>query len=113
MILLDRFIIYRFLSNFLVLFGLLFIFGISIDVIVQHYIRAVPNSCHPKLLLLGDILPTSADLSPTASYSARRSTNSNATTFCACCGLSIASHADTAFSRSSASGGDESMCRPS
>ena len=35
MILLDRFIIYRFLSNFLVLFGLLFIFGISIDVIVQ------------------------------------------------------------------------------
>ena len=35
MSLLDRFIILRFLSNFLVLFGLLFIFGISIDVIVQ------------------------------------------------------------------------------
>ncbi len=35
MILLDRFVIFRFLSNFLVLFGLLFIFVISIDVIVQ------------------------------------------------------------------------------
>ena len=35
MILLDRFVILRFLSNFLVLFGLLFMFVISIDVIVQ------------------------------------------------------------------------------
>ena len=35
MILLDRFVILRYLSNFLVLFGLLFIFVISIDVIVQ------------------------------------------------------------------------------
>ena len=35
MILIDRFVITRFLSNFLLLFGLLFIFAISIDVIVQ------------------------------------------------------------------------------
>jgi len=34
-ILIDRFVITRFLSNFLMLFGLLFIFAISIDVIVQ------------------------------------------------------------------------------
>ena len=35
MILIDRFVITRFLSNFLLLFGLLFVFAISIDVIVQ------------------------------------------------------------------------------
>ena len=35
MILIDRYVITRFLSNFLLLFGLLFVFAISIDVIVQ------------------------------------------------------------------------------
>ena len=42
MILLDRHIMARFLGNFVLLFGLLFIFAISIDVVVQfdEFLRA-------------------------------------------------------------------------
>ena len=35
MLLLDRYIIFRFLGNFALLFSLLFVFAISIDVVVQ------------------------------------------------------------------------------